>query len=152
MKIKEIVAESDVGDIANLSAKNVGSGYDTVSKLFSPSQWFKGNDVKIDDEPTDQKSKTATSQKSKTVKDKKTTISSTLHLDKEAVAAAAAGKELLPQDAAKIKALATQVSTGKLKPHNIDHMQLYWALKTAYQGKPLSDDQKQLLIAFNQQL
>jgi len=41
MKINEIVVESDVGDIANLSAKNVGSGYDAVNKLFSPSQWLK---------------------------------------------------------------------------------------------------------------
>ena len=150
MKIKEIVAESDVGDIANLSAKNVGSGYDTVSKLFSPSQWFKGNDVKIDDEPTDQKSKTATSQKSKTVKDKKTTLSPTLHLEKESLLAASQGKPIYKGDIDHIKSVYGKVKSGKIAVDDVDSTLL--GLKAAINGQQLSDQQKAVLAQLSKQI
>jgi 3-oxoacyl-ACP reductase-like protein len=135
MRLHEIIVEDDT--VANISKDNFNKGYDTVNKLLTPSRWFeKGKTDKSD------ANKTAAPQQA----------AAPAHLNREAVASAVAGKELLPQDAAKIKALASQVSTGQLKPNNIDHMQLYWSLKTAYQGKPLSDDQKQMLIAFSKQI
>jgi len=135
MKISEILKESDVGDVVDLSKQNVSKGYNAVSKLLTPSRWFeKSKDVKLDAEPANAPAKKPT------------------YNDKTAVITAASGKEVLPQDSAKLKSLAAQVSTGKLKPNNIDHMQLYWALKTAYQSKPLSDEQKQILVAFSKQL
>jgi hypothetical protein len=135
MRLHEIIVEGDWGDVANLSKSNVSQGADTVNKILSPSRWFeKGKAVDTDS------SKPAPA------------AAAPAHLNKEAVVAAANGKQLLPQDSAKVKALANQVSVGELKPINIDHMQLYMALKMAYQGKPLSDDQKQLLIAFSKQL
>ena len=135
MRLHEIIVEDDT--VADLSKANFNKGYDTVNKLLTPSRWFeKGKTDKSDT------NKTAAPQRA----------AAPAHLNKEALLAVAAGKELLPQDAAKIKALASQVSTGKLTPNNIDHMQLYQALKMAYQGKPLSDDQKQLVIAFSKQI
>lgn len=140
MKISEIVIESDASDVVDLSKQNVAKGYDTVSKILSPSKWFsKGKDVKLDPEPRDDEPRN-TAQRQPT------------YNDKTAVLSAASGKEILPQDQAKLKALAMKVSTGKLKPNNIDHMQLYWALKTAYLGKPLNDEQKQLLNTFSKQI
>jgi 3-oxoacyl-ACP reductase-like protein len=135
MRLHEIIVEDDT--VADISKANFNKGYDTVNKLLTPSRWFeKGKTDKSD------ANKTAAPQQA----------AAPAHLNREALATAVAGKQLLPQDAAKIKALASQVSTGQLKPINIDHMQLYWSLKTAYQGKPLSDDQKQMLIAFSKQI
>lgn len=135
MRLHEIIVEDDT--VADISKTNFNKGYDTVNKLLTPSRWFeKGKTDKPDT------NKTAAPQRA----------AAPVHLNKEALLAVAAGKELLPQDAAKIKALASQVSTGKLTPNDIDHMQLYQALKMAYQGKPLSDDQKQLVIAFSKQI
>jgi len=135
MRLHEILAEGDWDDVANLSKSNISQGADTVNKILSPSRWFeKGKDGNVD---TDKSTPAA---------------AAPAHLNKEAVVAAASGKQLLPQDAAKLKVLATQVSTEKLKPINIDNMQLYQALKMAYQGKPLSDDQKQMLTAFSKQI
>jgi hypothetical protein len=137
MRLHEIIVEGDWDDVADLSRSNVSQGADTVNKILSPSRWFeKGKTDKSDT------NKTAAPQQA----------AAPAHLNREALASAAAGKELLPQDTAKIKALASQVSTGKLKPHNIDHMQLFMALKMAYQGKPLSDDQKQMVTAFSKQI
>jgi hypothetical protein len=135
MRLHEIIVEDDT--VADLSRSNVSQGYDTVSKILSPSRWF-------------EKGKTDKSDTNKTTSPQH--AAAPAHLNKEALATAVAGKQLLPQDAAKIKALANQVSTGKLKPINIDHMQLFMALKMAYQGKPLSDDQKQMLTAFSKQI
>ena len=135
MRLHEIIVEDDT--VANISKDNFNKGYDTVSKILSPSRWG-------------EKSKTDKSDANKTAAPQQ--AAAPAHLNREALAAVAAGKELLPQDIAKIKALANQVSTGKLKPINIDNMQLYQTLKMAYQGKPLSDDQKQLLIAFSKQI
>jgi hypothetical protein len=135
MRLHEIIVEDDT--VADLSRSNVSQGYDTVNKLLTPSRWFeKGKTDKSDT------NKTAAPQQA----------AAPAHLNREAIASAVAGKQLLPQDAAKIKALASQVSTGTLKPINIDHMQLFMALKMAYQGKPLSDDQKQMLTAFSNQI
>jgi hypothetical protein len=135
MRLHEIIVESDWDDVADLSRSNVSQGADTVNKILSPSRWFEkgkgGNDAAATSTPA---------------------ASAPAHLNKEALMTAASGKQLLPQDAAKLKALATQVSTEKLKPINLDNMQLFMALKMAYQGKPLNDDQKQLLIAFSKQL
>ena len=140
MRLREIISEGDWADVARISKGNFNKGYDTVNKILSPSRWFeKGKD---DSDTSD----TDTPTRSAPVK------AAPAHMNREVLASAAAGKELLPQDTAKLKALANQVSTGKLKPNNIDHMQLYWSLKTAYQGKPLSDEQKQLLTAFSKQI
>jgi hypothetical protein len=135
MRLHEILVEDDT--VADLSKANFNKGYDTVNKLLTPSRWFEKGKIDKSDA-----NKTAAPQQA----------AAPAHLNREALASAVAGKQLLPQDAAKIKALASQVSTGQLKPNNIDHMQLYWSLKTAYQGKPLSDDQKQMLIAFSKQI
>jgi hypothetical protein len=137
MRLHEIIVEDDT--VAGLSKDNFNKGYDTVSKILSPSRW--GEKSKTDKSGTDTTTNAAPQQ-----------AAAPAHLNREALETAVAGKQLLPQDAAKIKALASQVSTGQLKPINIDHMQLYWSLKTAYQGKPLSDDQKQMLIAFSKQI
>jgi hypothetical protein len=135
MRLHEIIVEDDT--VADLSKANFNKGYDTVNKLLTPSRWFeKGKTDKSDT------NKTAAPQQA----------AAPAHLNREALASAVAGKQLLPQDSAKIKALASQVSTGTLKPINIDNMQLFMALKMAYQGKPLSDDQKQMLTAFSKQI
>jgi hypothetical protein len=136
MRLHEIIFEDDT--VADLSKANSNKGYDAVSKLLTPSRW--GEKSKTD--KSDTANPTAAPQQA----------AAPAHLNREAIASAVAGKELLPQDAAKLKMLANQVSAGKLKPINIDHTQLYLSLKTAYQGKPLNDDQKQLLIAFSKQI
>ncbi len=145
MKINEVVVENDVSDVANLSAKNVSSGYDTVSKLFSPSQWFKGS-VKVDDEPSTQKS---TAQKSKSQK-QKPAVSSTLHLEKEAVVDASQGKELFKNDLTYIKTVYSKVKSGKISVADPDTTLL--ALKSVLNGTPLTDQQKQTLSQLSTQL
>ena len=138
MRLHEIIVEGDWGDVARISKSNFNKGYDTVNKILTPSRWFeKGKD----DEPeVDNKTSAPTKQ------------AAPVHLNKEVVNSAAAGKELYPQDLAKLKALYTQVTTGKIKPHNTDTNQLALALKSAYKGQPLSKDQQQTLIAFSNQL
>ena len=136
MRLHEIIVEGDWDDVADLSRSNVSQGADTVNKILSPSRWFEkgkgSNDAAAKSTPA--------------------AAAAPAHLNRDALATAVAGKQLLPQDSAKIKALANQVSTGNLKPINIDNMQLFMALKMAYQGKPLSDDQKQMLTAFSKQI
>ncbi len=138
MKINEIVVESDVGDIANLSAKNVGSGYDAVNKLFSPSQWFKGS-VKTDDEPSVQKASP-----------KKIKPSSTQHLEREAVIDASQGKELFRNDLAQIKTVYGKVKSGDIAVNDSNNTLL--ALKAVIKGQPLDDQQKVLLAQLAKQL
>jgi len=138
MKINEIVTESDVGDLANLSAKNVSTGYDAVNKLFSPSQWFKGS-VKTDDEPI--------AQKSAPVKQK---VSSTAHLEKEAVMAASQGKELYRADLAQIKIVYQKVKSGKISVD--DNETTLLSLKALLKGQQLSDQQKSALAQLSNQL
>jgi hypothetical protein len=135
MRLRDIIAEDDT--VAGLSKANFNKGYDTVSKILSPSRW--GEKSKTDKSDT---TNTAAPQQA----------AAPAHLNREAVVAAASGKELLPQDTAKIKALYVQVAQGKLKPINTDTQQLALALKSAYTGQQLSKDQQQMLIAFSKQI
>lgn len=138
MKINEIVTEGDVGDIANLSAKNVSSGYNAVNKLFSPSQWFKGS-VKTDDEPADQKSVPA-----------KQKVSTTAHLEREAVVDASQGKQVFRNDLVQIKTVYQKVKSGKVSVDDPDTTLL--ALKAVLKGQQLSDQQKSVLAQLSKQL
>jgi len=138
MKIKEIIFESDVGDIANLSAKNVGSGYDAVNKLFSPSQWFKGS-VKTDDEPSAQSS----------IPTKKK-VSSTAHLEREAIVDASQGKQLFRNDLAHVKTVYGKVKSGKIAVDDSETTLL--ALKSVIKGQPLDKQQQATLGQLSKQL
>lgn len=139
MRLHEIIVEGDWGDVAKISKSNFDKGYDTVNKILSPSRWFEKG--KSDEPDTDNKKSAPVQQ-----------AAAPAHLNREAVVAAASGKELLPQDTAKLKALYVQVAQGKLKPINTDTQQLALALKSAYTGQQLSKDQQQMLIAFSKQI
>jgi hypothetical protein len=132
MRLNEIIVEDDT--VADLSKTNFNKGYDTVNKILTPSRWFeKGKADKAD-------------------KATPANYASPAHLNREALVAAASGKELLPQDAAKLKALYVQVAQGKLKPINTDVQELSLALKAAYTGQQLSKDQQQMLLTFSKQI
>lgn len=127
MRITDIIVEGDIGDVADLSAGNVKSGYDAVNKLFSPSKWFSGN-VKTDtDNP----------------KTPKTRVVRTSHLDRESLVRASQGAELFRDDLNRLKLLFQKVQAGKIRSNDPD--QLAQALRTAYKGQRLSSEQQALL-------
>lgn len=135
MKINEIVTEGDVGDIANLSANNVSKGYDAVNKLFSPSQWFKGKKVDLPNEPAAAKPK----------------VLNTVHLEKQALAHASSGSTLYPEDIQHLKAIHAKVVNNKVRTE-VDPAQLADTIKMAYQSRPLTDEQKAMLLNFSKEL
>lgn len=138
MKISEIIVESDAGDVAALSAKNVSTGYNAVKKLFTPSQWF-NKDVKVPNEPDTEKPNVSK-------------VSSKPHLDKESVITAAQGKGLQLDDQKRLIVLSKQVQSGKIKTGSIDTQMLSQALKAAGQGQQIDKQQQRLLMQFGQQL
>jgi hypothetical protein len=138
MKIRDIVTESDAGDIANLSANNVSKGYDAVNKLFTPSEWFKGKEVDVPDEPDE-----PAAAKSK--------VSNTGHLEKQALAHASSGSTLYPEDIQHLKAIHAKVVNNKVRTE-VDPTQLADTIKMAYQSRPLTDEQKSMLLNFSKEL
>jgi len=134
MKIRDIITESDASDIANLSANNVSKGYDAVNKLFTPSQWFKGKKVDISDEPA-----------------AKTKVSNTVHLEKQALAHASSGSTLYPEDIQHLKAIHAKVVNNKVRTE-VDPTQLADTIKMAYQSRPLTSEQKSMLLNFSKEL
>jgi hypothetical protein len=59
-------------------------------------------------------------------------------------------REIFLQDKQNLKALHTGISSGAI-PTNIDQTTLLLALKAAYKGQQLNDNQKKLLTQFSQQ-
>ncbi len=135
MRISEIVVENDVGDVANLSASNVKTGFDKVSKLLSPSKWFSGNV----DKSTDSQEKVPGQR-----------VVRTSHLDRETLVNASQGGALYRDDLMRLKSLYQKVSAGKIKSAN--PTELADALKVAYKGGKLTSEQQSLLAQLAKQL
>lgn len=127
MRISDIIVENDVGDVADLSASNVKTGFDKVTKLFSPSKWFSGNVKKDVDSPEKPKGR----------------VVRTSHLDRESLVRASQGGELYRDDLSRLKLLFQKVQAGKIKTNDPDQLAL--ALQTAYKGQRLSKEQQALL-------
>jgi hypothetical protein len=137
MKIRDIIIEGDVGDIANISKNNFSKGFDTVNKLLSPSQWFKGGSSNTDttDKPTPVKKKAP----------------NTLHLEKQSLNRVASGAELYPEDIQYLKSIYSKVVKGKVRSE-YDSRELADTIKMAYQSRPLTAEQKAMLTNFSKSL
>jgi hypothetical protein len=153
MKIRDIVSEAGivqaVGKGVGGIAKGVGTvtgaaagaakmahqgfkqGQDKMDKILNPKRWFsKDGDTK---EPTSQP----------------TTVAEP-HENRRILQQAGQGREIFLQDKQNLKALHTGISSGEI-PTNIDQTTLLLALKAAYKGQQLNDNQKKLLTQFSQQ-
>ena len=137
MKIKDIIIEGDVADIAKISKGNFSKGYDAVDKLFSPTKWFKGSDKNISDEPD-----TAQPAVKKP---------NTPHLEKQALDRVVSGSELYPEDVQYLKSVYSKVVKGKVRS-DYDSQELADVIKMAYQGRPLTAEQKSMLTNFSKSL
>ena len=152
MKIRDIVSEAGivqaVGKGVGGIAKGVGTvtgaaagaaqmahqgfkqGQDKMDKILNPKRWF-----------------------SKDQEKEKTTSPSTVaepYENKRVLQQAGQGRPLYQQDFANLKSLHRAISSGDV-PTNIDQTSLLLALKTAYRGQALNDNQKKLLMQFSQQ-
>jgi hypothetical protein len=153
MRIQDIISEADIGQtigtVAGKTAQGVGSiagkavgaakmahqgfkqGQDKMDKILNPKRWFsKDDDTK---EPTSQP----------------TTVAEP-HENRRILQQAGQGREIFLQDKQNLKALHTGISSGAI-PTNIDQTTLLLALKAAYKGQQLNDNQKKLLTQFSQQ-
>ncbi len=117
---------------AQLAQKGFKQGQDTMDKILNPKRWFS----------KDQNKDTA-----------KTTPHSTVsepHENRRILQQAGQGRPLYQQDLANLKSLHRAISSGEV-PTNIDQTSLLLALKSAYSGQTLNDNQKKLLMQFSQQ-
>jgi hypothetical protein len=153
MRIQDIISEAGVGQavgtVAGKAARGVGTvaggavgaakmahqgfkqGQDKMDKILNPKRWFsKDDDTK---EPTAQPTAVAEP-----------------HENRRILQQAGQGRELFLQDKQNLKALHTGISAGDI-PTNIDQTTLLLALKAAYKGQQLNDNQKKLLTQFSQQ-
>jgi hypothetical protein len=148
MKIRDIVSEAGLGQAVGKAAQGVGSiagkaagaaqmahqgfkqGQDKMDKILNPKRWF-----------------------SKDQEKEKTTSQSTVaepYENKRVLQQAGQGRPLYQQDLANLKSLHRAISSGEV-PTNIDQTSLLLALKSAYRGQSLNDNQKKLLMQFSQQ-
>ena len=153
MRIQDIISEAGIGQtvgtVAGKAAQGVGSiagkavgaakmahqgfkqGQDKMDKILNPKRWFSKDGDK--NEPTSQPSTVAEP-----------------HENRRILQQAGQGRELFLQDKQNLKALHTGITSGDI-PTNIDQTTLLLALKAAYTGQPLNDNQKKLLTQFSQQ-
>lgn len=146
MKIRDIVSEAGLGQAVGKAAQGVGSivgkaagaaqmahqgfkqGQDKMDKILNPKRWF-------------------------SKEKEKTTSQSTVaepYENKRVLQQAGQGRPLYQQDLANLKSLHRAISSGEV-PTNIDQTSLLLALKSAYRGQLLNDNQKKLLMQFSQQ-
>ncbi len=148
MRIQDIISEAGIGQTVGKAAQGVGSiagkaagaaqmahqgfkqGQDKMDKILNPKRWF-----------------------SKDQEKEKTTSQSTVaepYENRRVLQQAGQGRPLYQQDLANLKSLHRAISSGEV-PTNIDQTSLLLALKSAYRGQSLNDNQKKLLMQFSQQ-
>ncbi len=148
MRIQDIISEAGIGQAVGKAAQGVGSiagkaagaaqmahqgfkqGQDKMDKILNPKRWF-----------------------SKDQEKEKTTSQSTVaepYENRRVLQQAGQGRPLYRQDLANLKLLHRAISSGEV-PTNIDQTSLLLALKSAYRGQSLNDNQKKLLMQFSQQ-
>ncbi len=152
MRIQDIISEAGirqaVGTVAGKAARGIGAvaggaagaaqmahqgfkqGQDKMDKILNPKRWF-----------------------SKDQEKEKTTSQSTVaepYENRRVLQQAGQGRPLYQQDLANLKSLHRAISSGEV-PTNIDQTSLLLALKSAYRGQSLNDNQKKLLMQFSQQ-
>jgi hypothetical protein len=152
MRIQDIISEAGIGQavgtVAGKAARGIGAvaggaagaakmahqgfkqGQDKMDKILNPKRWF-----------------------SKDQEKEKTTSQSTVaepYENKRVLQQAGQGRPLYQQDLANLKSLHRAISSGEV-PTNIDQTSLLLALKSAYRGQSLNDNQKKLLMQFSQQ-
>lgn len=146
MKIRDIVSEAGIGQVIGKAAQGVGSiagkaagaaqmahqgfkqGQDKMDKILNPKRWF-------------------------SKEKEKTTSQSTVaepYENRRILQQAGQGRPLYQQDFTNLKSLHRAISSGEVST-NIDQTSLLLALKTAYRGQSLNDNQKKLLMQFSQQ-
>jgi DNA-binding NarL/FixJ family response regulator len=123
MKIRDVVTEAP-GVLASIK-QDYNKGYDAVDKVLNPQRWGE----------TDKPSAATAS----------TAPVDTLNF-RDALNAAAAGKQLYNQDVDTLKQAHSQIKAGTLEIRQ-DSAQVLAALKTAINLQKLSPQQQQLLIA-----
>jgi hypothetical protein len=153
MRIQDIISEAGIGQtvgtVVGKTAQGVGSvagkavgaakmahqgfkqGQDKMDRILNPKRWFSKDGDST--EPTSQPAKVAEPFENRRI-----------------LQQAGQGRELFLQDKQNLKALHTGITSGDI-PTNIDQTTLLLALKAAYTGQPLNDNQKKLLTQFSQQ-
>ena len=150
MKIRDIVSEAGIGQAVGKAAQGVGSiagaaagaaqvakkgfkqGQDTMDKILNPKRWF-SKDQNTDTQKTTSRSTVAEPYENRRI-----------------LQQAGQGRPLYQQDLANLKLLHRAISSGEVST-NIDQTSLLLALKSAYRGQALNDNQKKLLMQFSQQ-
>jgi hypothetical protein len=139
MKIRDIVIEAGLahraGELAGTVAANKDqfvSGYakgkDTMNKIMSPSKWF---------EPTGTKAANPESQ----IKGYQT---------RQSLVQASQGSPIYASDTAVLKDLYSRLKSGNVKT-NLELTQVLTAVKSAFNGVALNDEQKKLLGELSKQ-
>jgi hypothetical protein len=143
MKIKDIISEAPGGYQQGKAAmtkllspskwldntkfkQDYNRGHDAMSKAMSPSKWFSGSNDAASAKHAPQYS------------------------IRQSLVAAGTGKKLYGDDVTVLKQAYSDIQSGKIKT-NIDANQLLVAIKSAYSGQQLADNQKQMLIQFSKQ-
>lgn len=150
MRIQDIISEAGIAQAVGKAAQGLGSvvgktagaaqmahqgfkqGQDKMDKILNPKRWFSK------DQNTDKE---------------KTTSPSTVaepYENRRILQQAGQGRPLYQQDLANLKSLHRSISSGEV-PTNIDQTSLLLALKSAYRGQSLNDNQKKLLMQFSKQ-